>query len=365
MAYSKVSSKPQEVSVASISSVYPSQTLSLLNATGYVVPQIKADVASKAAGRLESLEVREGQRVVKDQVLAHIESRDLVATMNQAQANIDVAKTNLKKAEAELRIATLTMQRSQSMLDRKYVSRQDLDTHVAEYDKAIAGVNSARAAIGAAEANYRGAQLAVEYSLIRAPFDGVILKKNADVGDVISPFSPASSSKGSVVSMADLDSLEVEADVSESSLLQVKPGQACEIQLDALPDTRFRGVVRRIVPTVDRTKATVMVKVGFVDKDPRILPDMSAKVSFLRRDLAEKEHTPVTAMPVSALVNRGGHDVAFLVHGDTAKAVEVETVGKLGDLLVVGRGLKPGDQVVLSPANSLSDGTIVHIAQAK
>ncbi|MDD5035782.1 MAG: efflux RND transporter periplasmic adaptor subunit [Methylococcaceae bacterium] len=364
-AYVSFSARSVAVRVATVSLVYPSQAIALLNATGYVAPQIKADVASKAAGRLESLEVEEGMRVVKGQILARIEDRDLVASMNQALANWEVAKTNLKKAEAELRISTLTLHRTQSLLEKRFVSPQVLDVDMANYHKAVAGVNSAQAAIGAAEAAYRGAQVAVEYTLIRAPFDGVILKKNADVGDVLSPFSPASSSKGAVVSMADMNTLEVEADVSESSLLQVKPGQPCDIQLDAMPQIHMRGVVRHIVPTVDRSKATVMVKVGFIDKDSRILPDMSAKVSFLSRALTEAEQKPVTAVQPSALVNRDGGSRVFLVQGETVKSVPVETAGPLGDLLVVGKGLKPGDQVVLEPTESLQDGTSIHLAETK
>ena len=133
------------------------------------------------------------------------------------------------------------------------------------------------------QANYRAAQIAVEQTLIRAPFDGVVLTKNANVGDVITPFSSALEAKGAVVTMADMETLEVEADVSESNLPKVRLEQPCEIQLDALPDLRLRGVVQRIVPTVDRAKATVLVKIKFIDHAPQVLPEMSAKIAFWKR----------------------------------------------------------------------------------
>src|SRR5690606_34210911 len=167
--------------------------------------------------------------------------------------------------------------RSRELLERKFVSQAAHDTAVARLEKAKAAISGQRAAVAVAQANLRAAEVEVEHTLIRAPFDGVVLTKNANVGDVITPFSSALGSQAAVVTMADMSTLEVEADVAESSVGKVRLDQPCEIQLDALPDTRFRGVVARMVPTVDRAKATVTVKVRFVDKDPRVLPEMSAK----------------------------------------------------------------------------------------
>jgi RND family efflux transporter MFP subunit len=350
-----------EVKTFAVATAYPSQTITLFNATGYVAPQSKADVASKAAGRLEKLEVEEGMRVDRNQVLARIENRDLVAGMNQALANLEVARANVKTAEVELHVSNLSLGRATSLLSKKFSSQDTVDQETGRRDKALAALNSARAAVGAAEAAYRAAEIAVDYTLIRAPFDGVILKKNADVGDVLSPFSPASQSKGAVFSMADMNTLEVEADVSESSLLQVKLDQPCEIQLDALPEMRLRGMVKHIVPTVDRTKATVMVKVAFADKDERILPDMSAKVAFLSRELKESERTPVTVVKAAAIV--GGH--AFLAKDGVAKRVEVETGEKIDEMLVVRKGLAVGDEAILSPPEDLVDGAKIRLAAAK
>jgi RND family efflux transporter MFP subunit len=355
--YSGLDKREVEVDIGTVNTIFPSQAYTLLSASGYVVPQTKADVASKATGRLEKLEVEEGSVVKTGQILARIENRDITANLNQAAANVLVAKTNLQKAEAELRESSLALNRVRTLAARKFVSPEAVDTEIARHAKAVASVDSAKAEIAAAEAAYEGAQVALEYTLIRAPFDGVVLSKHADIGDILAPFSSTSQSKGSVVSMADLNTLKVEADVSESSLSKVRLGQPCEIQLDALPDRRYRGVVDQIVPTVDRTKATVMVKVGFIDKDSRILPDMSAKVAFLSREVPAGRAQPVTAVLASALVKRNGGDAAFRVEGRRARKVSVETGDRLGDFVVIRNGLKPGDQVVLQPPSGLEDGS--------
>ncbi len=167
----------------------------------------------------------------------------------------------------------------------------------------------------ASEAALKGAEVAVEYTLIRAPFDAVVLTKNADVGDIVTPIGAAANAKAAVVTVADMDSLKVEADVSEANLELVRVGQPCEIQLDALPEARFRGRVHMIVPTADRSKATVMVKVGFVDEDPRILPEMSAKVAFLSRPPTAAEKEPRTAVARSAVVEQEQQDRRFCDQG--------------------------------------------------
>ena len=193
-------------------------------------------------------------------MIARLENRDVGALLNQAQANVQVARANLEQGRAELRNAELELNRARDLVDRKFLSRSAYDQALARYDRAKAGISGLKAAIGVAEANRRNAEVAVEQTIIRAPFDGVVLTKNANVGDVITTFSAAVDTKGAVVTMADMSTLEVEADVSESNLQKAKVGQPVEIQLDALPDMRFRGEVARIVPTVDRAKATVLVE---------------------------------------------------------------------------------------------------------
>jgi RND family efflux transporter MFP subunit len=350
------STAPLAVETYTVATAYPSQAYTLLNATGYVVAQRKAAVASKATGRLEWLGVREGSSVHQGEVLARLESRDVVAKREQAAANVKLAQANLEQAQAELQEAERAFQRSRDLLARKFVSQAAHDTAIARLEKAKAGISAQRAAIAVAQANLRAADVEVEHTLIRAPFDGVVLTKNANVGDVITPFSSALGSQAAVVTMADMATLEVEADVSESSVGKVRLDQPCEIQLDALPDTRFRGVVTRMVPTVDRAKATVTVKVRFVDKDPRVLPEMSAKVAFLSQELPPELRTRRTVIDPAAVVERDGQRVVYLVRGDRAVQTPIEVGGKLGDWIEVLKGVEPGDKVVAKPPEELHDG---------
>ena len=351
-----------QVEVAAVTQAYPSQANTQLNATGYVVAQRKAAVASKATGRLEWLGVREGSVVRENEVLARLENKDMMAALQQAQANVALTQANLEQGEAEMRDAQRALDRSRDLLQKNFVSAAAHDVAVARHEKARAVINGLKASIAVAQANVRAAQVSVDQTLIRAPFDGVILTKNANVGDVITPFSSATGSQAAVVTMADMNTLEVEADVSEASVGKVKAEQPCEIQLDALPGERFRGVVTRTVPTVDRAKATVNVKVRFVDKDVRILPEMSAKVAFLSKETPEAERAPRTVVSLAALVERDGRKVVFVVREGKAVQVALQTGAAYGEALEVKQGLKPGDKVVLKPSEKLRDGTAVSVA---
>ncbi len=357
--YFRLAAAPVEVETATVTMAYPSQSFTVLNATGYVVAQRKAAVASKATGRLIWLGVQEGSRVAKDDVIARLEDLDVKATREQAAANVQVARANLEQGLAEQKDAEVALKRSQGLLADGFVSQASHDIAVARYNKSTAQIASLQAAIAAAVANLRGAQVGVEQTLIRAPFDGVVLTKAANVGDIVTPFSSALDAKGAVVTMADMTTLEVEADVSESSLSKVRIGQPVEIQLDALPDQRFRGEVSRTVPTVDRSKATVMTKIRFLDPDARVLPEMSAKAAFLSREVGESERTALPAVNPAAIVNRGGHDVVFVVKEGRLTEVTVQAGAKMGDLVEIRSGPKPGDKVVLRPQEKLRDGTAV------
>ena len=350
----------QQVESGIVASAYPSQAITALNATGRVSAQRKASVSTKATGRLEFLGVQEGSIVKAGEILARIENRDVSATQDQAQASLRAAKANLEQGLAELRDADSSLKRAEDLANKNFISSATLDTAKARFDKARAVVASLNGAIGVAEANLRATNVAVEQTLIRAPFDGVVLTKNANVGDIITPFSSAADSKGAVVNMADMSTLEVEADVSEISLSKISVAQPVEIQLDAFPDLRLLGKVSRIVPTVDRSKATVLVKVEFVEKDKRVLPDMSAKVAFLSRALKSGERKPVIAVQPAALVKRDGKDVLFLIDNNAAKQVVVSVGDKIGDLVQVS-GVAPGDKIVLTPSEKVKDGTAVAI----
>jgi RND family efflux transporter MFP subunit len=354
---------PVQVEAATVASAYPSQSYTLLNATGYVVPERKAALSSKATGRLEWLGVLEGSRVKADEIIARVESKDMRAALDQASAQVRLAQANLQQGLAELRDAEANFNRSKELLSRKFISGAQHDTDTARVEKSRAVIASQKASVASAEANRQAAEVALEQTVIRAPFDAIVLTKNADVGDNITPFSSAVGAKGAVVTVADMDTLEVEADVAESSIGKIKVDQPCEVQLDALPDTRLGAVVSRIVPTVDRAKATVLVKVRFVDKDPRVLPDMSAKVAFLSRGVAADEKRAVAAVQPGAIVERDGKKLAFVLKDDRARAVEVTTGRKIGDLVEVVQGLKAGDRVALNPGEKVKDGAAVAIAK--
>jgi HlyD family secretion protein len=362
-AYSLFLDPTVEVETATVSLVYPSQTFTILNASGYVVAQRKAAVSSKATGRLEWLGVEEGSRVKRNEVIARLENRDVGAAREQAAANLENARSVLSQAQAELQDARLNHDRSRDLLAKGFISQMDFDSAEARYKRAQASVSGAEASIGAAQAALRAAEVAVEYTLIRAPFDAVVLTKDADVGDIVTPFGAAVSAKAAVVTIADMSSLQVEADVSESSLAKVKAGQPCELQLDALPDRRFKGVVHMIVPTADRSKASVMVKVRFLERDPRILPEMSAKVAFLEREVGAGEERPKIAINSAAIITRNGSPAAFVIEGDQVKEKAVKTGGKIGDQLEVQEGVAPGDKVVVNPPKKLKDGMKIKVRE--
>jgi RND family efflux transporter MFP subunit len=350
-----------QVELGTAAQTYPSHAYTVLNATGYVVAQRKAAVASKATGRLEWLGVREGSVVRAGDVLARLENRDVTAQMEQSAANIKVAEANLQQGEAELQEADRSLKRSAELLQKNFVSPAAHDTVVARHARARAAIAGFRAAIAAARANHRAAQVAVEQTLIRAPFDGVVLTKNANVGDVITPFSSATGSQAAVVTMADMSTLEVEADVAEANIAKVHVGQPAEIQLDALPEIRFGGEVHRTVPTVDRSKATVTVKIRFVETDPRVLPEMSAKVAFLSKAVPKEDNTPRIAVPAAAIAQRDGRNVIFVVRERKAVEVPVQAGAAVGDLVQV-TGVQAGDKVVLKPGDRVRGGVEVSTA---
>jgi len=308
----------QPVQTTPVVQTYPSQTLSVLNATGYVVAQRKASLASKATGRLEWLGVAEGS----------------VVKAGQVEQNYS---------------------RSEQLLAKKFIAPS-------AHESSVAKMSIAKASVAAAKANQQVAEANLSQTEIRAPFDGIILTKNANVGDNITPFSSAADSKGAVVTIADMSTLEVETDVSESNVGRLKIGQPAEIGLDALPGERFAGSIIRMVPTIDRSKATRLVKIKFDLIDPRVLPDMSAKVVFLERQLSEAERKPIVAVSAQAVVQREGKPVVYLVDSGQVKEVVIDTQasGVQGDLVPV-TNLKPGQRVVIRPAG-LRDGQRIKIA---
>jgi RND family efflux transporter MFP subunit len=348
------------VETTTVVHVYPTQSFTILHASGYVVAHRKAAVAAKTTGRLEWLGVEEGSRVRAGQVVARLENRDLAASFDQARATVQAAASTLEQTRAELTDASQVFERHKELLKLGIVAQADYDAAEARYRRASAGVTGAKASLRAAEAARRGTEVALDYSLIRAPFDAVVLTKNADIGDIITPLGAAANAKAAVVTIADLSSLEVEADVSESSLAQVKSDQPCEITLDALPGVRFRAVVHTVVPTADRSKASVMVKVRFIDRDDRILPEMSAKVAFLKRSATKEEQQPRIAVNPEALSGQGTTRQVFRIVDGKALVTDVTTGARLGDVQEVS-GLQPGEKLVLRPLNKLKNGSRITV----
>lgn len=359
-----VRSGPLEVEATGVNQVYPTQSFTLLNASGYVVAQRKAAVASKITGRLEWIGVEEGSLVKAGQVIARLENEDLKAVQQQGEAGVLTSQAALEQARAELADAEQNYHRQKQLLDQGIVARAEFDAAEARYKRGMAAVRAAEATVRSSRAGLKASDVNLEYSLIRAPFDAVVLTKNADVGDIITPLGAAANAKAAVVTIADLSSLQVEADVSESNLGQVKKGQPCEIILDSLPASRFRGVVHTVVPTADRSKASVMVKISFRDSDTRILPEMSAKVAFLEREPAPADQKPRLALNPSAVVTVNGRTGVYLLKGEKAVFTPVTSGEKLGDLVTVS-GVNSGDKVVLKPLDKVKDGSRVRLAEKK
>jgi HlyD family secretion protein len=352
-----------DVQVETVQMIYPSQSFTLLNASGYVVAQRKASVASKVTGRLVSISVEEGSRVKKGQIIARLENDDAQAARERVQANVAFAHNSLEQAKAELDDAYLNYTRKKDLVGKGYIARAEFDVAEARYKKARAAVAAQEAALRASEAALKEAEVMLDYTYIRAPFDAVVLTKEADVGDIVTPLAAAAEAKAAVVTIADMDSLQAEVDVSESNIEQVKMGQPCEIQLDALPNDRFQGSVHMIVPTADRSKASVMVKVAFREKDARILPEMSAKVAFLSRALTSQDRNPVKAIRFSDLSRASEQSFVFMVRGDRAVKTPIRVGRRMGDMVEVLDGVEVGDKVVMAPIGRLRDGTKIRLRE--
>jgi RND family efflux transporter MFP subunit len=328
----------------------PAQTNAVFTASGYVVAQRKAAVASKGTGRLIYLGVVEGDKVKKDEVIARLEDSDVKAQLAEAKANLEVQQAGLNSAKN-------SYDRQKALFKTGSTTSADLDAAQANYERTLASIELAKAQRQAAE-------VAVENTIIRAPFDGTVLTKNADVGEIVAPLAAGVNSKAAVVTIADMKSLQVEADVSESNIERISSQQECEITLDAYPSHSYRGYVAKIVPTADRTKATVMVKVGFKHYDKRVLPEMSAKVLFLSKETKEsqKNQQPVLVVPNSAVVIRNGNKVVFAVKNNTAVEIPVTSGQQFNSYVEIKSGLKNGDQVIENVTDKIKDGIKVKVS---
>ncbi len=338
-----------EVKLATTALTSPSQSNAILTASGYVVAQRKAAVASKTTGRMVYLGVVEGDRVKKDQIIARLEDNDVKAQLEQARANLKVNQADLNDAER-------SFSRQKKLFASGLASQADYDAAEARDRRVAATIEVAKAAVTSAE-------VALEYTLVRAPFDGTVLTKNADVGEIVSPLGASTTSRAAVVTIADMSSLEVEADVSESNIERIVSSQPCEITLDAYPEQRYQGFVAKIVPTADRAKATVLVKVGFTTYDARVLPEMSAKVLFLTRQSDSSTQTvkPFLTVPTLAVGSRDGKKIVYIVRDNKAVEVSVTLGRQVGAYTEITSGLVVGDKVVDRLSSEIRNGVKVKI----
>jgi RND family efflux transporter MFP subunit len=348
-----------EVETGTIALVTPAQGAQILVATGYVVPQRKANISPRIGGRIARLFVEDGTIVKKGQLIAILEDADLRAQLLQAAADVRSAEAREKRAEVSLLDAQRSFEREQIVQSKGVSTPAALDTAEARLGTAKADHAAGKADIGAAKARVDVAKANLDNCYVRAPFDGRITQKLTDIGEIVFGFTSAGAGNGGIASLADFSSLQVEADVSESQVAKLKIGTPAEIVLDAFPERRYRGKVAEVRPRVDRAKATVTVKVAFVDPMTDVLPDMGAKVTFLARELddAAQKAAPTPAVQPDAVVDKGESKAIFTVQPDgSVRSVPVITGPPLGNLVSLRQGPPAGTRIVRAPPADLKDG---------
>jgi RND family efflux transporter MFP subunit len=334
-----------------------------VTANGYVVARTKASVSAKTAGRLASLTVSEGSYVHRGEVIARLDNADFQASVAQAQANVAAADASLIEATADRDQSERDAARIREIRTRNpnLMSQQDLETYTSRAAGAAARFNAAVARKRSAEAGLRLAQASNENTVIRAPFTGTVLRKDAEVGEVVAPSVGGGLSRGAVVTMADLSTLEVEVDVNEAYISRIANGRPARITLDAYPDTTFRGEVRQVVPTADRQRATVQVKVSILDRDPRILPEMGAKVDFLEPEQPRTAGATTPArtsirVPAAVLRSDGGASYVWLVRDGRLTKRPVTTGPVSGGFTEIRSGLAGGEQLLVGGVDTPTEG---------
>ncbi len=326
----------------------------ILTASGYLVARRQSVVSSKIQGRISSLRVEEGSVVKEGDVLATLDNADALAAITKAKADIEYAKADLAEAQRQERL--------QEDLYRSKVSSQDA------LDAAKSKVNLAAAAIEQDKATLQLQQAYLDFTTVRAPFAGIVVKKMTEMGESVAPIPPGvniSTSSGAIVAIADMNSLEAEVDVNESNVSQLGPNQPAEITVQAIPNHTYKGVLRQIIPTADRTKATVTVKVSILDKDKYLRPEMSCNVTFLepQKKTQSAEATPqrVITVPKDAVITRDGKPAVFAIEDNKAHAMPITTGADLHGQVIVKQGLAGGETIVNNPPQKLKDGDVVKV----
>ncbi|MBI2876077.1 MAG: efflux RND transporter periplasmic adaptor subunit [Candidatus Tectomicrobia bacterium] len=344
----------------------------LLSANGYIVARKTSILSSRTSGRVVWLGCEVGDRVKAGEVVARLESNEQQARLESAQAALHEAEARLREARANLLEDQRREARSRQLLDEKVLSQAEYDLSRATLEAAQARVASLEAAVKTAEANLHFAEVQLDHTQIRAPFNGVITGKHAEVGEMVTAGSYSGQiTGGAVFRLADFGSLEMEADVTEANLGKVRVGQPAEIVTDAYPDRIYRGRLRQIVPTADRQKAVVQVRVEILDKDGRLLPEMSAQVSFFAGETrstaadAGRRSSGKILVPAEALRIIDQETAVYLVEDQRAKVRKIRRGGKVGRMVEVLEGLSGGEQVILSGPAGLREGDQVTIAASR
>jgi RND family efflux transporter MFP subunit len=336
----------------------------VLNASGYVEPRRKATVSAKITGKVTEVLVDEGMVVEEGQVLARLDDSDARRRYEAIRAERDVARASIEELEVNLADAERTLRRTRELRDDGVASIQDLDTATAAVDALRAKLTVARTSLQAAEAQLAVAAQDLENYTVRAPFAGIAVSKDAQPGEMVSPISAGGGfTRTGISTIVDMQSLEIEVDVNESHIAKVRPGQAADAVLDAYPEWHIPATVRTIIPTADRQKATVKVRLTFDELDPRILPDMGVKVAF--REVADDANQPAPAarslVPADAVHTDQGQSVIFVVEDGAVERRAVTLGRSLGTDVEIMAGVMPGDRVVVKPPPGLSDGQRVKV----
>ncbi|MBU6404773.1 MAG: efflux RND transporter periplasmic adaptor subunit [Pseudomonadota bacterium] len=338
---------------------------SVLQATGYVTARREATVSAQITGRLTEVHVEEGEHVQAGQLLARLDDSQAKAQLALARANEAAARAALGQYQANATLARITLRRERTLVDKGLASRQSLDQAVASAASAEAALADAREQIAVAVAQRQVAEVNYDYTFVRAPFAGVITDKAAQVGEIVSPLSAGGGfTRTGVATIVDMNSLEVDVDVNESYIHRVHAGQPAEAVLDAYPDWRIPARVIAIVPTADKAKATVKVRVALLQKSPRILPDMGVRVNFLERAAAPSTVPQGVLIPAAALIDSAAGKVVWRVRDTRVERVPVRVLASFGDLRQVGGALRAGESVVIRPGANLRAGMTVRVARA-
>jgi RND family efflux transporter MFP subunit len=342
----------------------PASRQALLNATGYVTPRRRATIAAKITGRVTGVFFDEGTHVHSGQLLATLDDADARRALETAGSDSTSAQAAITDYEVQLKNAQILLHRTEELQKAGVLPQEQLDNARTAAESLQAKIALAKAQANAAEARIREAQQAVDNCTIRAPFDGIVVSKDAQVGEMVSPISAGGGfTRTGIATIVDMNSNEIEVDVNEAYITRVKPGQQVTAILDAYPDWEIPSRVRTIIPSADRQKATVKVRISFIQLDPRILPDMGIKVTFLGDAPSTKDATPAPAIliPQGAVREDNGKKVVYLLKSDKTERRAVTLGGNRGDDREVMAGVAVGDTVVVNGPADLHDGQNVQI----